>query len=65
MKRRYNLKQVDLYGDERNGSFDGLAGQLQRREVEVGITSMFMRKDRLRVLHFCSETVELRYGNIF
>ncbi|KAI8422111.1 hypothetical protein MSG28_006034 [Choristoneura fumiferana] len=62
---RYNLKQVDLYGDERNGSFDGLAGQLQRREIELGVTSMFMRKDRSRVLHFCSETVELRGAFIF
>ncbi|KAJ0175380.1 hypothetical protein K1T71_008539 [Dendrolimus kikuchii] len=42
---RYNLRQVDLYGDELNGSFNGLAGLLQRNEIEVGITSMFMRAD--------------------
>uniref|UniRef100_A0A0K8TVJ1 Ionotropic Receptor n=1 Tax=Epiphyas postvittana TaxID=65032 RepID=A0A0K8TVJ1_EPIPO len=62
---RYNLKQVDLYGEERDGAFDGLAGQLQRAEIEVGITSMFMRSDRTRVLHYCSETVELRGAFIF
>lgn len=57
--RSLNLRQVDLYGEERNGSFDGLAGLLQRREIEVGVTSMFMRRDRLNVLHFSSETVSL------
>ncbi|XP_038214536.1 glutamate receptor ionotropic, kainate 2-like [Zerene cesonia] len=62
---RYNLKQIDLYGEERNGSFNGLAGILQRQEVEVGVTSMFMRKDRWRVLHYCSETVELVGAFIF
>nr|WPO56521.1 ionotropic receptor [Leucinodes orbonalis] len=62
---RFNLKQVDLYGEERNGSFDGLAGMLQRRAIDVGITSMFMRGDRLRVLHFSSETVELRGAFLF
>ncbi|XP_037298268.1 glutamate receptor ionotropic, delta-2 [Manduca sexta] len=56
---RYNLKQVDFYGEDNNGSFNGLAGLLQRRDVEVGVTSMFMREDRWRVLHYCSETVEL------
>ncbi|CAG4961717.1 unnamed protein product [Parnassius apollo] len=62
---RYNLKQVDLYGEEHNGSFDGLAGLLQRGQLEVGVTSMFMRSDRWRVLHFCSETVELRLPTMF
>nr|AXF48863.1 ionotropic receptor IR32 [Lobesia botrana] len=62
---RYNLKQVDLYGDNRNGSFDGLAGQLQRLEIEVGVASMFMRKDRTLILHFFSETVELRGAFFF
>ncbi|CAH2075857.1 unnamed protein product, partial [Iphiclides podalirius] len=57
---RYNLQQVDLYGEEHNGSFDGLAGMLQRGQLEVGVTSMFMRADRWSVLHYCSETVELR-----
>ncbi|XP_063532719.1 glutamate receptor ionotropic, kainate glr-3-like isoform X1 [Cydia strobilella] len=62
---RYNLIQVDSYGENRNGSFTGLAGQLQRQEIEVGITSMFLRADRMQVLHFCSETVELRGAFMF
>nr|ARO70544.1 antennal ionotropic receptor 75d-2 [Dendrolimus punctatus] len=62
---RYNLRQVDLYGDELNGSFNGLAGLLQRNEIEVGITSMFMRADRFGVLHYSSETVSLTGAFIF
>ncbi|XP_032515501.2 glutamate receptor ionotropic, kainate glr-3-like isoform X2 [Danaus plexippus] len=62
---RFNLKQVDLYGEERNGSFDGLVGQMQHEGLEVGVTSMFMRKDRWRVLHFCAETVELKGAFLF
>lgn len=57
---RFNLKQVDLYGEERNGTFDGLVGRMQRGELEVGITSMFMRADRWRVVHYSAETVELK-----
>ncbi|XP_048006929.1 glutamate receptor ionotropic, delta-1-like isoform X2 [Leguminivora glycinivorella] len=62
---RYNLKQVEWYGENRNGSFDGLAGQIQRNEIEVGITSLFMRDDRIQVMHFFSETFELRGAFIF
>lgn len=51
---------MDTYGVERNGSFDGLVGRLQRREIELGIASVFMRADRWRVLHYCAETLELR-----
>lgn len=58
---RYNLRQVDAYGEERNGSFDGLVGRLQRYEIELGIASVFMRADRWRVLHYCAETLELRF----
>ncbi|XP_041987543.1 ionotropic receptor 75a-like [Aricia agestis] len=62
---RYNLKQVDLYGEEHNGTFDGLVGRMQRGELEVGITSMFMRADRWRVLHYSAETIELKGAFLF
>nr|XP_026501542.1 glutamate receptor ionotropic, kainate 4-like [Vanessa tameamea] len=62
---RFNLKQVDLYGEESNGTFNGLVGRMQRGELEVGVTSMFMRADRWRVLHFCAETVELKGAFLF
>lgn len=57
------MKQLDVYGEERNGSFNGLAGMLQRQELEVGVSSIFMRADRWRVMDFVSETCDLRYGN--
>ncbi|CAG9785360.1 unnamed protein product [Diatraea saccharalis] len=62
---RYNLQQVDLYGSEHNGAFDGAAGLLQRGEVEMGFSSLFMRADRFNVLHFVAETLELRASFIF
>ncbi|XP_045768860.1 glutamate receptor ionotropic, kainate glr-3-like [Maniola jurtina] len=65
LKFRFNLKQVDLYGEERNGTFDGLVGYMQRGELEVGVTSMFLRADRWRVLHYCAETVVLRGNFLF
>ncbi|XP_023934974.2 ionotropic receptor 75a-like [Bicyclus anynana] len=65
LKFRFNLKQVDLYGEQRNGTFDGLVGAMQRGELELGVTSMFLRGDRWRVLHFCAETVELRGNFLF
>lgn len=54
------MKQLDVYGEERNGSFNGLAGMLQRQELEVGVSSIFMRADRWRVMDFVSETCDLR-----
>ncbi|CAH2236516.1 ionotropic receptor 75a-like [Pararge aegeria] len=65
LKFRFNLKQVDLYGEEHNGSFDGLVGLMQRGELELGVTSMFLRGDRWRVVHFCAETVELKGNFLF
>ncbi|XP_049868117.1 ionotropic receptor 75a-like [Pectinophora gossypiella] len=62
---RHNMRQVDLYGVERNGSFDGLAGFLQRRDVELGVASIFMRGDRWRVLDYVAETIVLRCFFIF
>ncbi|KAL4715367.1 hypothetical protein ACJJTC_015138 [Scirpophaga incertulas] len=64
---RYNMKQVDLYGEKHgpNGTFDGLAGLMQRNEVEVGVSSIFMRVDRMAAIHFCAETLELRGAFMF
>ncbi|KAJ2942529.1 hypothetical protein O0L34_g1996 [Tuta absoluta] len=62
---RYSMRQVDLYGEEHNGSFNGLAGSLQRGEVDIGAASIFMRGDRWRILHYVAETLELRGAFIF
>ncbi|KAI5633240.1 glutamate receptor 1-like [Phthorimaea operculella] len=62
---RYSMRQVDLYGEEHNGSFNGLAGSLQRGEVDIGAASLFMRGDRWRILHYVAETLELRGAFMF
>nr|QNS36191.1 ionotropic receptor 75d [Mythimna separata] len=62
---RFDLRQVDLYGVEHNGSFDGLVGRLQRQEAEVGLASFFIRPDRMRVADFISETCVLACTFIF
>ncbi|KPJ13340.1 Glutamate receptor, ionotropic kainate 4 [Papilio machaon] len=61
---RYDLRQVDAYGEERNGTFTGLAGLLERG-IDIGVASMFMRADRWRALHYAAETVELKGAFIF
>ncbi|KPI96907.1 Glutamate receptor delta-1 subunit [Papilio xuthus] len=61
---RYDLRQVDAYGEELNGTFGGLAGLLQRG-IDIGVASMFMRADRWRALHYAAETIELKGAFIF
>nr|ALM24944.1 ionotropic receptor 75d [Athetis dissimilis] len=62
---RWNLRQVDLYGESHNGSFDGLVGRLQRHEAEVGLASLFIRADRMDVVDFFSETCVLSCAFVF
>ncbi|XP_052754703.1 ionotropic receptor 75a [Galleria mellonella] len=62
---RHNMMQVDLYGEDHNGTFNGLVGLFQHNDTEIGITSMFIREDRMKVLHYCSETAELRGAFMF
>nr|QZH55080.1 ionotropic receptor 75d [Achelura yunnanensis] len=62
---RYNMSKVSVYGVGRAGQFSGAAGMLQRREVQLVASSIFMRKDRLNVMHYCSETVALKSSFLF
>ncbi|KAM3959593.1 ionotropic receptor 75a-like [Aphomia sociella] len=62
---RYNMIQVDLYGEQRNGTFNGLVGLLQRNKIDIGISSMFIRDDRLPIVHFCSEMILIRGKFLF
>nr|CAD7261274.1 unnamed protein product [Timema shepardi] len=43
-------------GAATNGSFDGLMGLLQRFEVDITASGIFMRLDRMEVSHFVAET---------
>ncbi|XP_075974129.1 ionotropic receptor 75a-like [Anticarsia gemmatalis] len=66
MNFHFNMRQVDFYGVVHpNGSFNGLVGLLQRQEIEVGLASIFMRHDRMREVHYFSETLALTCAFIF
>ncbi|XP_047523048.1 uncharacterized protein LOC125061586 isoform X4 [Pieris napi] len=52
----YNLQRTASWGYLRNGSFDGLVGALQRKESDIGGTSVFFRKDRCEVIDYVAET---------
>ncbi|XP_054261628.1 glutamate receptor ionotropic, kainate glr-3-like [Macrosteles quadrilineatus] len=59
------LWAVDDYGWETNGSFTGLMGQLQRRDIDFAATGFFMRADRIRVVDFTAETYHIRTTIMF
>uniref|UniRef100_A0A1B0FV11 Ionotropic glutamate receptor C-terminal domain-containing protein n=1 Tax=Lutzomyia longipalpis TaxID=7200 RepID=A0A1B0FV11_LUTLO len=61
----YDLTQTDSYGFLKNGSFTGLMGHLERKEIEVGIASSFLRKDRLPIVEYISESFIIRSPLIF
>nr|CAD7453655.1 unnamed protein product [Timema tahoe] len=53
------------YGWQTNGSFDGLMGLLQRFEVDITASGIFMRLDRMEVSHFVAETFPVKTAIIF
>ncbi|GAB0100817.1 Ionotropic glutamate receptor [Sergentomyia squamirostris] len=52
----YNLRQTDSYGFLKNGSFHGLMGHFERKEIEVGMISAFFRQDRMKIIEYITET---------
>lgn len=58
---RLNMWQIDNYGwDMGNGTFSGIMGLLQRREVEFGITASFMRPERITLIDRTAETLPFK-----
>lgn len=53
---RYNIQRTTSWGYLRNGSFDGLVGALQRKESDIGGTSVFFRRDRFKYIDYAAET---------
>jgi hypothetical protein len=47
-----------------SGQFDGMLGMLQRREAELGITSLTMSPQRLAVVDFTGPTWKFRSVSI-
>ncbi|CAK1550720.1 unnamed protein product [Leptosia nina] len=64
-KFKYKLQRTSSWGYLRNCSFDGLVGALQRKESDVGGTSVFFRPDRLEVIDYVAETWGSRICFIF
>jgi hypothetical protein len=52
--------QLDNYGWQINGTFDGVMGHMQREEVEFPSTGVFLRKDRYAVTSYAAATFTLR-----
>ncbi|GBP57228.1 hypothetical protein EVAR_82940_1 [Eumeta japonica] len=53
-----NLKLIrtNSWGYLRNGSFDGLVGELQRGRADLGGSPLFMRADRARHVDYTAQT---------
>ncbi|XP_011685135.1 PREDICTED: glutamate receptor U1-like [Wasmannia auropunctata] len=43
---------LDNWGHNKNGSWDGMTGMLQRREIDIGGTSMFMLVERISIVEY-------------
>ncbi|XP_069696780.1 probable glutamate receptor [Periplaneta americana] len=59
------MKATDSWGYLQNGSWSGLAGYLQRGEVDIGCTAMFMLPSRLPIVHFISAPVKTKSAFLF
>lgn len=58
----FDFTQVQSYGDLVNGSFHNSAiGLLEQGRIEVAATSMLLRRDRMRMTHFVSESADLKF----
>lgn len=56
-----DMWQIDNYGwDMGNGTFSGIMGLLQRREVEFGISASFMRPERITLIDRTAETLPFK-----
>ncbi|XP_059059083.1 ionotropic receptor 75a-like [Achroia grisella] len=61
----YDFKRVLSWGYNRNGSFDGLVGALQRQEADLSGSSLFFRSDRAAFIDYIIETWTSRQCFIF
>nr|AMM70645.1 ionotropic receptor 64a [Heliconius melpomene rosina] len=55
------LQRTNSWGYLRNGSFDGLVGSLQRRDADIGGSSIFYRSDRLKIIDYVTSTWQTRH----
>lgn len=46
----FRLTRTNSWGYSHNGTFDGMVGALERREVDIGGSPVFIREERSRVI---------------
>lgn len=56
---------LEDYGWQTNMTFSGLIGLLQREEIDMGATGVFMRPDRIVTIDFTGDTFEIKSKLIF
>lgn len=53
---RFHLSRTNTWGYSHNGTFDGMVGALERREVDIGGAPVFFREERFRVIDATART---------
>ncbi|XP_059612722.1 uncharacterized protein LOC132259188 [Phlebotomus argentipes] len=61
----YNLRQTDSYGYFKNGSWTGVMGHFEKKQIEVGMMSAFLREDRMKLVEYITESYILRSPLMF
>ncbi|XP_049799249.1 ionotropic receptor 75a-like [Schistocerca nitens] len=56
---------TDSYGWQTNGTFDGVIGMMQREEIQIAASSLFMRRDRMPYVDFAAEAFYLKTAVVF
>ena len=52
------LTVTKSWGREANGSWNGMCGYIQRGECDIGVTPMFITKNRMHFLHYVQSTLD-------
>lgn len=61
----FNVERTWGYKDPKTGAYSGMTGQLQRQEVDLGGTVMFMTPDRVEMVEYLSMTTPTRAAFVF
>lgn len=60
-----DIVQVDNYGWNINGTFNGAMGLFQQKRIQILSHATIMREDRLKYVEFTAELFVVEYGNYF
>lgn len=63
---RVTFNFIDSWGYKNaTGHWDGMMGQLQRKEIDFGGTGIFLSQDRIGVVHYIPLTTPTGYVSTF